>query len=97
MVEDISYSNRPNQQLLEKWSRKYASKRKKSTCITVLAALVYQIWYAWKCAGWEKRIPRPDVLVGTVKHSVCNRVRHLINEKWRQEEKEWFEDLARLH
>ena len=63
----------------------------------MLAALVYKIWYARKCADWEKIIPRPDLLVGTIKHNVCNRVRQLINEKWSQEEKEWFEDLSRLH
>ncbi|XP_010684994.2 uncharacterized protein LOC104899492 [Beta vulgaris subsp. vulgaris] len=80
----------------KKWSRKYACKRKKSTCLVVLAALVYQIWCARNCAYWEKRIPRPEVLVDNVMHSVCNRVRQLINSKWSQGEKDWLEELARI-
>lgn len=79
----------------KKWSRKFANKRKKSTCLALLAALVYQIWRARNCAFWEKCIPRPEVAVNTVMQNVCNRVRQLYNEKWNQGEKNWIDELAR--
>ncbi|XP_021750452.1 uncharacterized protein LOC110716128 [Chenopodium quinoa] len=75
------------------WEGKVKDAVKKRVCYAVLAAIVYQIWYARNKALWLQVVIRPREICKAIRTEVVQRCKQMINGKWTRQQCKWLYSL----
>lgn len=76
-----------------KWGRKFRNKHQQKVAYASLAATVYHIWRTRNYALWNDVVWNPDVTIEKIKCEIVIRAKTKICNKWRDRERNWFENL----